>query len=289
MNATRISLIGFLLIATPPVGAATTQWGVSASTSYADCSLFICDKIGLLVLTPIIVDTQSGGLNQSTAAQLDVAQIHDTSEKGVVDMGIVSARVDLDPNALAVPVLKAKAASNSLNGWVGALAFGIQGYQYTGNVATTINLAATLTGNINNPDNIDATALSVGIWLLSADPGVNFPNPPPASLADLVGVVAGLSVADFWEDEATTTGAVGLSTGANPVSILVNPGDEFFLMAALVAGATGSGDSADAFSTLTMHFDSANLLPATAVPTPAAAWLFISALLGICKLTRRAA
>jgi hypothetical protein len=57
------------------------------------------------------------------------------------------------------------------------------------------------------------------------------------------------------------------------LSINLNPGDEFYLMAGLAASATGPNRSADAFGTLTMNFDSnvANHLVAAgvaAVPEP---------------------
>lgn len=286
MRTRHLASMGLILAVAQPAPAATTQWGVQALTAYADCSLLVCSTLIDLTFADIVTHTQSGGLNQASAAELNVAQVHDTFMAGPVDMGVVSAQVDLDPTNLSVPVLKAEAitsGTNNLDGWISGMAFAIQGYQYTGGSATTINLSANLTGSIQNPGVHGSTALSVGIWLASVDPNVMFPNPPPSTVGELALFAAQLPVVDFWIAEASATGAVSLGTGGDPVSITVNPGEEFYLIAALAAGATDNDQFADAFSTLTMNFDNQNLAPSGVVPLPAALWLIAPALLAVAR------
>ncbi len=44
MNALRLMMLGLVLIAAQPVGAATpTQYGVNVTSFYADCSLALCN------------------------------------------------------------------------------------------------------------------------------------------------------------------------------------------------------------------------------------------------------
>ncbi|MGE0387289.1 MAG: hypothetical protein AB7Q97_21395 [Gammaproteobacteria bacterium] len=289
MKTLQLAIAASMLAAAAPAGAATTQWGVTALTAWADCTVLACDKLSFALLgNPIVTDTQSGGLNVATAEQIDIPQVHDTIVVGSLDMGLASARVELDPASLSVPVLKARASSNSSNGWVGALAFALQGYQYTGVGPTTINLDAALTGTVVDPDDSDVTGLSVGIWLVRSDPAVTFPSPPPTSIAALAQYVSLLPVEDFWTIDEGAAGAVDASTLAagDPISIAVDPGDEFYVIAGLVAAATGSGADADAFSTLTMQFDTTALVPAGVVPLPGAAWL-LSPILGLGLLLRR--
>jgi hypothetical protein len=268
-----------------------TQWGVSASTVWADCSLLACDQLSFAFLgNPILPASAAGGLNQSAAAQLDVAQVHDTLLAGTVDMGLASAEVAFDPAALAVPILRARASATSHNGWVGGLAIGIQGYEYTGVAPDTVNLDAFLSGTVVNPIASDVTGLSVGLWLIRDDPALAFPGITPTTIGELLLVVAGLlPVEDAWTVDALASGPVALGTqdSGGTLSIALAPGDRFYLLAALSASATGIGASADSFSTLTLAFDTTALLPAgVAIPVPPAAWLFASACAGLALVRR---
>jgi hypothetical protein len=292
MRTSNAIVAGLLLAAATPGLAATlpTQWGVMASTFYADCTLLNCDQAGFPFLgNPVVPDLADGAVNETHAAVIDRQQVHEVFDFSLVDMGQTSAEVTLDNSSVNVPVLRARAASNGSDGWVGALALGVQGYRYTGLAPAVINLDAALTGNVSNPGASDVTGLGAGIWLLRDDPAITFPLGTPTSMGEFLLEVAGLlPVVDSWVVDATSTGAVSRSTvvDGDPVSIALAPGDQFYLLAALSASATGAGAFADSFSTLTMSFDSVALAAAgVAVPLPAAVWLLLG---GLAALGRRA-
>ncbi|MGE0487053.1 MAG: hypothetical protein AB7Q81_23075 [Gammaproteobacteria bacterium] len=294
MRKSPAILAGLLLAATTPAMAATlpTQWGVMASTFYAECTLVNCDQAGFLFFgNPVVADLADGNLHETHAAVIDRQQVHEVFDVGPVDMGETSAEVELDNSSVNVPLLRARASANGSDGWVGALAVGVQGYRYTGLTPTVINLDAALSGNVNNPLASDVTGLGAGLWLIRDDPAIAFPLDAPTSMGEFLLEVAGLlPVVDSWVVDATATGAVSRSTAADgdPLSIALDPGDQFYLLAALSASATGAGALADSFSTLTMSFDSPALLAAgVAVPLPAAAWLFGSAVFGLVVVRRR--
>lgn len=276
MNRIRPIILGALLLAGQQAWATitVTQWGVSAVSAHADCSLaFPCNLASLVfgLWSPETHLPAAGGLNQTFASQLDVGHVHETVFAGTVNMGLTSSQVQLDNTNVGVPVLKAKAQSNDDNGWVSAIAFGIQGYQYTGAAATTIELGAGLSGNIVNPKASDVTGFSIGVWLLRPDPSLVFPAPTMPTLGAFVeSVIASTEVAASWTPpDANATGAVSLSTGSSPLAISLEPGSEFYLMAGLAASATGPGTSADAFGTLTMNFvNGSSLVPAGVAPIP---------------------
>ena len=80
----------------------------------------------------------------------------------------------------------------------------------------------------------------------------------------------------------------GELTLVDSISFNVNAGDSFAVYGLLRAN-TFDG-SADAFHTLSMNFDDDTYLTAasiTAVPLPAAAWLFLSGLVGLVQISRR--
>jgi hypothetical protein len=98
---------------------------------------------------------------------------------------------------------------------------------------------------------------------------VTFPTVPAAKLGELVNsVLTSTTVVDSWEP--VDSNADGLVAESGILTINVNPGDEFYLMAVLAASAAGSARSADAFSTLTSFDNPAGLTPAgvAAVPEP---------------------
>ncbi len=257
-----------------------TQWGTSASSSSADCSVLNCSKLDFLLFNPIIPGTTNGGLNQTSAQLLD-----DVNPEG---RGTVSASVTLQ-GGLSVPLLKAKAASVDGNGWVSSMAMGIQGYQFTGSDGTTISLDSALTGSVMNTSGSDVTGLSVGVWLIRDDPTITFPA--VTSMSDLLVQIALMPVVDSFSWENLSTGPVNRSTTTtdplDQLEITLDNGDEFYMLAALTAAADGTGAWADAFSTLEMEFDTTELVPAGVVPIPAAVWLFGTGLVGLIGFARK--
>ena len=257
-----------------------TQWGTSASASSADCTILGCSKLDFLFTNPIIDGPSNGGLNQTSAELLDYANPD--------GRGTVSASVALQ-GGLSIPELKAKAASVDANGWVSAMAMGIQGYQFTGADGTTITLDSALTGSVTNNSGSDVTGLSVGVWLMMDDPSVVFPV--ATTMSDLLAQILYMPVVDSFSWENLSTGVVDRSTTTTDLNdqlqIILNNGDEFYVLAALTAATDGTGSIADAFSTFGMSFNTTQLVPAAVVPAPAAAWLFGSGLLGLVGIARR--
>ena len=274
-----IFVIGLFWIG-PAQAVTLTQWGTSASASSADCSLpgFGCSKLDFL-FNPIIDGSSNGGLNQTSTQLLD-----DVNPDG---RGTVSASVALQ-GGLSIPELKAIATSVDADGWVSAMAMGIQGYQFTGTDGTTISLDSALTGSVTNTSGSDVTGLSVGVWLMMDDPAFVFPT--ATSMSDLLLQIVLMPIVDSFSWEDLITGAVDRSTTTTDMSsrlqLTLNNGDEFYVLAALTAAADGTGAVADAFSTFGMSFNTTELVSASAVPVPAAAWLFGSGLLGLVGMAR---
>lgn len=256
-----------------------TQWGTSASASSADCTILGCSKFDFLFTNPIIDGPSNGGLNQTSAQLLDYVNPD--------GRGTVSASVAL-LGGLSIPELKAKAASVDANGWVSAMAMGIQGYRFTGADGITITLDSALTGNVTNNSGSDVTGLSVGVWLMMDDPSVVFPV--ATTMSDLLAQILFMPVVDSFSWENLSTGVVNRSTTTTDLNdqlqITLNNGDEFYVLAALTAATDGTGSIADAFSTFGMSFNTTQLVPAAVVPVPAAAWLFGSGLLGLVGIGR---
>jgi hypothetical protein len=202
--------------------------------------------------------------------------------------GTISSSVELQ-GGLSIPILKAKAASVDADGWVSAMAMGIQGYQFTGSDNTTISLDSGLTGSVINTSGSDVTGLSVGVWLIMDDPAVVFPT--VTTMSDLLLQIALMPVVDSFSWEDLSTGVVDRSTTTtdtlDQLQLTLNNGDEFYVLAALTAAADGMSAVADSFSTFEMGFNTTELVPATVVPVPAAAWLFCSGLIGLIGISRR--
>ena len=98
-------------------------------------------------------------------------------------------------------------------------------------------------------------------------------------------------------EEATTNPAVNLSTilDADPITIEftqqhIDDGlTEFYVLSALTGGATGGpGNNVNTFSTtLSLDFNTTDLVAASVVPLPPAVWLFSSAHVGLAARRRR--
>jgi len=262
--------------------ASLTEWGTQANVVSGACLGNNCTPLEVLTnpegITP---EVTSDGFNQLSATTGSVSIPQGTAQSSAEITG-----------GLATPVLKAKASSTT-NSWIGAGAFAIQGYEYTGSVSDTISFNINFDGSITNPDGDTATGFGVGMYLFSSS--------ELDSLADLSFdpylVLENLSFNSFfnlvetqvYELDVTQAGAVS-ETGQ--VSIDLSNGDLFYLAGGVLASAGGEGAIADAFSTLTVEVDpefEGVLVAASSsvVPLPAAFWLFISAFFGLFATQKR--
>jgi hypothetical protein len=215
-----------------------------------------------------------GGINELSAA---------TGAVNVIQ-GDAQALATVTGGSLATPILKTQASATA-NSWLGAGAFAIQGYEYTGLSASTVLLNISFDGAITNPDSDLATGFGVGMYLFTAGQigFANLATNPYTVLATLALTAnASLPVAQIYQLNITADGAVN-ETGQ--LSIDLNPGEQFYLAGGVLAAAGGAGAIASAYNTLTVNFDpqvvgSLNVASSSAVPELPIVMMFISALLG---------
>jgi hypothetical protein len=261
------TLASYLLALATTLGtnanAALTEWGANAYVSTADCPSFCTN----FAFGP---DNGSGGQQAVSAA----SSFSD-------DRGNANSAASFS-GAGNTPVLKASAeASTGFHGAFGS-AVAIQGYTFNGSTTQTLELTVDLTGQLTIPDAESDASLGATVALFS-DLGFgyeefygNFFEFPVTWLTDTVtGFNAELSLIEGENGPVSKSGTLTFS---------VDPGDSFYLWAEINANAYSGPNAdviADGFNTLTMSFsDPSNLAPA-AVPLPAAAWLFGSAVLGL--------
>jgi len=179
-----------------------------------------------------------------------------------------------------LPTLKVEASSNV--GKMGsASAFAVQGYTYTGSSATTLTLNLSLHGSVTNSSLGYAwNRLSGSVAVISGSDMEWLPDfgtlvyelTPPA---DLLGV-NDLSILDGFN-----------VTETDSITFGVAPGQDFFVVAAMYAYAKNG--AVDAWNTFDMSFtDDSHLMASSvsAVPIPAAVWLFGSGLVGLVGVSR---
>jgi hypothetical protein len=289
------ALAATLCISSMPAFAVVTltQWGATARTDSADCTgSGGCDIINLALEAG-----ESVGGSQTSSATIGSASAGSTT--GLQGRGSAGASVQIPTSGLSVPVLRARAESTIDDFFVSGAAFGIQAYQFTGDDGADVSLDVSLDGLVTKTNSSDLTGLEVNVWIMSADAVFTFP-PTPVPVAELVAQIVLDSffanvdpfIAEMSWDAATTgTDTINRSTTStdptDQLNFSLDNGDEFYLMAALSAGADGAGASALSWSTLTMEFNTTDLQAASLVPLPAAVWLFGTGLLGLIGLARR--
>jgi hypothetical protein len=252
INALSSALMSAGLLAAP-AGAQVTldQWGTWATTAYSNCADYCDPETDIAWLLGLTFGPTNGGntvdLIDSTSSNASGDAFAEASVTG--GLGPI-VRVDADSAA---------------GGWVDGTGTTIQGYTFTGLVADTIEVNATLTGTIGNPDADPSTGLAAQVSYVG-----------DANVAALVfeTAVIGLAVPDgAVQLETTADGAVDLS---DVLSIPVSPGDQFYLIVSSAATAGGAGAFAESLGTLTITFDpgdAANLQAASASsPVPVLAW-----------------
>jgi len=219
--------------ATPP-----DTWGVVANGAWGACSDDTCTQIVGTLGGGTSVADGSGGINVPSAA-FSITNANGTATS--------SAEYR---TALAAPWLTATAAS-APTALVQATATGIQGYEFTG-PAGDITVSISLTGNVTNPDSDGLTGLTAAVTLVPADVVTSFEAaylaPAYAALGVLEVVFPGAVGAGFG---AVASGTVAQS---DTLSLSLAPGDRFYLVAYLSAGASGEGASALSSTTLTTAF-----------------------------------
>ncbi len=263
------------LTSTTLLASATTltEWGTSASIISGDCSGDTCSPLGVF-LAGMDQELSVGGINELTAAT------------GIINLpqGNAQALATVTGGSLATPILKTQASATA-DSWLGAGAFAIQGYEYTGLSADTVLLDIFFDGVITNPDNDLATGFGVGMYLFTADQ-IGFADlaANPYIVLGALAITAGASLPgeQIYQLDITADGVV---SELGQLSIDLNPGEQFYLAGGVLAAAGGAGAIADAYGTLTIVFDpqavgSLGVASGSAVPELTIVMMFISALLG---------
>lgn len=248
MLALSCSLSLVVLSFSAPAWSQPTEWGVSASTSTANCPSFC---------TSFAFGGFDGGLNE-TSATSSIANLQGTGE----------ARATLDASSgISMPALRAAASSlsSSLGSGFGD-AFAVEGYSYVGEGPTIFTIDVSLTGTV-----VDATPVDLDTSIDARV--VVFQENPFFFSSDYGSLVFELGAVPIDETQLSLTGSA--TSVASSLTFTVNPGESFYVWATLGADAERDLSSADALNTLTMAFQDSTGLTAASVPEPGA-----SAMLG---------
>jgi len=185
-----------------------------------------------------------------------------------------------------LPTLKVDSSADA--GVAGySTAFGVQGYTYSGST-TTIYLDVSLHGSVedNAGSAYKSNNLSASVAVLMGNSLDWYP-----SYGTLVYEVSTLPV--VGEVNVGITSGIDV-TATDVIELILEDGDEFFVVAQM--SAYSNNGYVDAWNTLMMGFNDefgnaadAGLTAASvsAVPVPAAVWLFGSGLLGLVGIARR--
>jgi hypothetical protein len=276
-------VFGAILAGGGPANAVVVGWGATTSNAtHSYCPSFC-------VVPPGVIESDSDGGEFSTGA---ASSLNNSS-------GDSRAEVTLSSTTFT-PTLRVYAESDGFvspaqpGTGVDAGAVGAQGYTYTGageTISLSFSFDAFLDETFDSTSKASATARIAVIFANDLD----FFSTPD-SFGTLVfeaapsGSVKG-QTSIFANIDSGTSGDV---TAGDTFSFDVLPGDEFLVWASLEAEAFRGG-VADAFNTFSMSFNeeardslaAAGMPNLSAVPIPAAAWLFGSALIGLVGFSKR--
>ena len=252
--------------------AVLNQWGAEAATSVADCPSYCTNfNFGPTLGGEGITSSGTSSVSQSRGSAMASAQL---------------------TGGLNTPVLKAESNANPSFKGAFARAFAVQGYTYNG-AGETLTLDINLDGLVNDPETDPSdTNVSLEIVLYQPSPfGFYFDR---GTLDYEIGATP-LTQPDSSEASAQLQlNYLNPLNDSGQISVDVATGDEFYIWALLRAKSQSglNATSADAFNTGTMTFrGNPDLVAASisAVPVPAAVWLFGTGLIGLIGVARRKA
>lgn len=245
-------------------GGPLDQWGTSTSARTASCPSFCT----------------------SFAGPFDSGQEVAVSDSSFSDSrGNAAGSAMLNAGSgISVPNLRAEAfVTGSGTSSAFGRASGVEGYTYSGAEARTFNLDIMLTGSVFDPTPADGdTSINASVYIFTA-PGFQFGF-------DYATLVFELGVTELAGSQLSLGN--GETALADSLSFTLQPGQSFYLQAALGADAERDLSIADAFSTLSASFEDATGLVAasgTVVPEPSTAVLFLLGLGGLASAGRRSA
>jgi hypothetical protein len=255
----------FTLSVSTSASAAFTHGALaSTGTQVGNCNSSWC------TINDSRVYAEDGGVNASTASST---------------LGTSAQAYTTLNGSLNSPVLKSY-TSSSTGDYAGSSAQGIQLYQYTGSDPFTLTVTTNYHGFLSG----DGAYLSGEASLVKAAGNQD-------AMEDLfaAGYMSNLyessiSFFDLNIDSKRTNGEE--SPGENfltfDLSLNLNSGDMFYLWTAMHANSY-SAATVNALNTGTFSFNTTNLVAlggVSAVPVPAAAWLFLPSLMGFIALRR---
>lgn len=182
-----------------------------------------------------------------------------------------------------LPTLKAQAIADADKGAF-ATAYGVQQYTYTGSTASIFDLDYNLHGSVGTGPFSEQLSATVGVLLGDSPFAWDFDVDLATNVYEIATPLDLVDIDYLFIGDGNDVNIPGT------ISFILNPGDIFYVFAQLTAKAVNG--TADGWNTFSMSFVDDTGLAASAtpdvsaVPVPAAAWLFGSALLGFVGLRR---
>ncbi len=255
----KAALVAGCLIA--PMSSMAATWGTGASSGTSTCASFstTCSTGTSPRDFGPYIDNESGATASSSISD---------------GRGAAEAHASfLGTSGIEMVHLRGQASSNT-GGIAQASAWGLNTYTYTG-ADTNITLDIDLTGSLSNPADSAFTRIRADIYVI--DPS-NLDGMPFTNISGFLGE----GVFPIAETSVSIGGS-GSDTGS--LNLNLTDGAEFSIWAILFVGA-GNGESVQAMNSLDLTFSN-NAGLVSAVPLPAAVWLFGSGLFGLIAVARR--